>query len=389
MKFFLSLFFVIHSAYASTLPVDWIVESHEKKGPPVTSVQLQGARNFLEKVLSIQEKVLLSKEDKQVQGFRFSHYITDFSVSKSGLFGLSSLKGRSAVEFGWKKKNDSKGLAEEAQVEIEGDSPRSLKLSADQIEEIAVSTGKVKSSPLLRQNIETSLMEARTIMSEVNVMDFPGWKLGGLRLDLNIGANGRVWFFSKVGAVVRIRINWKRTKVTAHGKAVAPVNGNTNRFVSKVLYDLDKIYSGGSIAGFKVKVVNIGVGVTQKGSVLGLFGSASAGFIGHLRFEPVKKSLPDTTPMTDSSLPTEDIEYVGNEESGKGMNFLFIPRNKWRDGLRKSLRLATFFASSASRFNGKWQITDMKTEFELTKSGFLGLASTSANSIIALELGKE
>lgn len=373
-------------ASAAQLPLNWVNEGDGRKNTSNTLQELAATDNYLNSVLGIQEKVLMGKEDKSASGFKFSQYVTDFSVSKSGLFGLSALKATTAVEVKWMKVSTNQKTVEViADVEVVDDSAEALAMTAQELEALALATGKVEASPVLKTNIENVLHEVKFMMDQTNHSEFPGWKLAALRVDLSIGANGKVWTFAKAGASVRLRLDWKKIAKQSNNKMM--MTNKTSNFINKILYDFNQIYQADELAGFKVKMINVGVGLSRKGGFLGL-ASTKLGITGFLRFVPIPatKSLPLVV-ESNSALATEDIEHVSNEVSqNKGMNFSFVPRNKWRAGLQKGFAMAKFFAGSADRFQNRWQVTEIKTVFELNKSGFLGLASTTATGAIETEL---
>lgn len=371
-------------ASAASLPQSWVSEGEGRKSLS-SFKELNETQEYLSSVLSIQEKVLLGREEKSLGGFKFSTYVTDFSVSKSGLFGLSALKATTAVELKWKNVQTQIIPEAVADMEVLDDSAETLAATASELEAKIVATGKVASSPALKSNIESVLNKAKLMMDQMEHRDVPGWKLAAFRLDLSIGANGQVWTFAKTGASVRLRLDWKKIKRKQNNKLMA--NNKTGGLVDKILYDFSQVYQSQDLLGFKVKMVNVGVGLSRKGGLLGL-ASTKLGIVGFLRFVPVTttQSLPALADNT-SALATEDMEYVADEISeNKSMNNIFVPRKKWRAGLEKGFAMAKYFASSAERFQNRWQVTEVKTVLELTKSGFLGLASTSVTGAIETEL---
>lgn len=392
MKFLIGLLFLSQMSMAATVPMSWVNEqaAGQKSSAAATAKSLIETREYLDTVLDVQEKVLMSREEKNVGGFKFSHYITDFSVSKQGLFGLSALKAQSTVWVKWQKVEVP--AAEPAPVNnvvaIEDDSEAALDLTAGQIEELAVSSGKVGYSRRLRRNIRNSLGQVKTMMNQVELVRFPSFELSGMWLDLSFGANGKVWLFANAGALVRVRIDWKKVNKAPANNALTAVNSKNSNFVNKVLFDLNEVYAKQDVGGFKLNMVNVGVGMSQGFGFFGL-GKSKAGFMGYLRFRPVAKTAeaPVTPVVTvDSAIATEGIEYVGEEAQGPEAMNVSIPRAKFREGLVKGLNMAKFFAGSTQRFEKKWKVTELKPIFEVTKSGFLGLASTSATGVIELEL---
>lgn len=388
MKYLIFLLLYTHIASAASLPSNWVSETSQKSSPESASKNLAETYNYIDSVLGIQEKVLLGREDKTSNGFKFTHYVTEFSLSKSGLFGLSALKATTAVEVKWSRSSlaKMKTLEVVSDLEVTDDSVEALALTATQLEALALSTGKVDPSPVLRNNIEVALNRVKTMTEQMDHIDFPGWKLASLRLDLSIGANGQVWTFANAGATVRLRLDWKKIKTSSGNKGL--VKNHAASFINKILYDFNQVYKEQDLAGFKVKMVNVGVGLSRKGGFLGL-SSTKMGIMGYLRFVPVPSSHKTAVPVieADSAIATDDIEYLSEEEESlKSFGPLTLKRSKWRAGLVKGLEMAKFFAGSASRFQNNWQVNEIKTVFELTKNGFLGLAASSATGAIETEL---
>lgn len=387
MKFIIFFLLLAPMSFAAHLPQSWVNEHKHKSFSASTLKDLNDTHNFLDSVLNVQEKVLMGREEKSPNGFKFSQYVTDFSLSKSGLFGLSALKATTAVELKWKRASLQKMKDFSSELEVVDDSKEALRVTASQVEALAVSTGKVEASAALKTNIEEVLSKVKAMMEQMDHMDFPGWQLTSMRLDLSIGANGQVWTFAKAGASVRVRLDWK--KIRNGSNKTAMMKNMNSSFINKILYDFNEIYKEQNLAGFKVKMVNVGVGLSLKGSFLGL-SSTKAGIIGYLRFVPVPVNNKMALKIIDvnSDLATEGIEYLADSEleASKNMNLTFLPRNKWKAGLLKGLMMAKFFAGSADRFQNIWQVSEIKTVFELSKSGFLGLASTSATGTLETEL---
>ncbi len=385
MKFIICIFLFSSIASAAHLPQSWINDGEQQKNTLSSHQELNATDDYLTSVLAIQEKVLMAREEKALHGFKFSQYITDFSVSKSGLFALSALKATTAVELKWKKANLQKMNEVVADLEVLDDSPEALALTASEVAALAVASGKIEASPALITNIEGVLHKVKFMMEQMEHEDFHGWRLAALRLDLSIGASGQVWTFAKAGASVRLRLDWKKIKKVSNNKMM--LNNKTSNFVNKILYDFNQVYQAQDLGGFEVKMINVGVGLSRKGGLMGL-ASTKLGIMGYLRFVPIPAALNLPAIIdSNSALATEDIEYVSDEAlENKSVNHLFVPRNKWRAGLMKGLTMAKFFAGSADRFQNRWQVTEIKTVFELTQSGFLGLASTSATGAIETEL---
>lgn len=389
MKFLFGMIFITQISMASTVPLSWVSEeaATQKSSAVATAKSLMETREYLDTVLGVQEKVLMSREDKNLGGFKFSHYITDFSVSRQGIFGLSAMKAQSSVWVKWQKVEvpAAEAAAVNNVVAIEDDSDAALDMTAEQIQELAVSSGKVGYSRKMRRNIRNSLGQIKSMMGQVELVNFPSFELAGMWLDLSFGANGKVWLFANAGAVVRVRIDWKKVSKAPATQALTGVNSKTSNFVNKVLFDLNEVYAKADVGGFKLNMVNVGVGMSQGRGFFGL-GKSKVGFVGYLRFRPVPKPALDVPVVAaDSSIATEGIEYVGEEVQSEEVN-VSIPRAKFKEGLVKGLNMAKFFAASAQRFEKRWKVTELKPIFEVTKSGFLGLANTSSTGVIELEL---
>jgi hypothetical protein len=395
--------------YASTVPLSWYqpgTQSSDKgleRNQSIQESKFNEELNFIfnTQLNALEENSITEQSQKGIKlpfGFKFSHYVTDFSISKSGIFGFSALKAKSAVEIKWqKKKNKSIDKQTEPNnvLEFTDDSDEHFNQLSKQIIKIAHSSGKIDMTPSaekkLSQNVHRAMNNFKYMIRSIENKEFKVWDLAAIRLDLNIGATGKIFWVSSAGASVRVRLEWKKVNISKPSNNYkSRINSN---LANKILYDLDTLLSEYKIGNFTVDKVNIGVGISRKGRFLGL-AKSKAGFMGFLRFKPkeiVKQEQELAQTLDHSELSDEDIEVVLGEDEfnrtdEKGFLFFKLSRHKFRNGIRKSLKMVNFFANAADKKGKNWEVNGLKAAFDLQKSGFLGLSSVTGQTVIEIEL---
>jgi len=376
LKLFIISFLLVTNAFSNTLPLSWITENENGK---VIFIEEQ-TQHYIENILDIHSEVLEEIHEQKQLGFKMNQMVTDFSVSKSGLLGLSALKAKKAVEFKWKKKSSSKEINEADIVIDVADDKMDIEAYTYEIYELARASKKVKKTKYLRSHIRNQLKKVNTILEGIDVKEFGHWKLDGLRVDLNISGEGKVTFLSKFGMDLRVRLDFKINQ--KNKSSMVTSSSQINDFTKKILSDLEASLSQYDFGNYQVKKVNIGLGLSHKRNIFGL-SSSKMGFIGYFRFKPIAHSLDSHSIALES-----EYDYIDDEEVEKGNMSILIGRKTFRSGIKKSLDILSFFSHRKER-KGHWELSEIKSVFELTKSGFLGLASTSSTSLLEIELKRK
>jgi hypothetical protein len=323
--------------------------------------------NSLEKVSSDHRKIHLTQ------------LVTSFSVTKSGLFGLSALSAGSTTNLFWNKK---KALAKTDDVKsftIAADEDElSLQMKVDDVVDYLVKQDKVKDPAQLRINLDTAMRKGNEIFNDIANLETPNWRVGGYRLDLAIGASGVVAPFTKVGENVRLWIEWTKP---AKPNAAAPSNSKVTHFVSKVLADTEFATAKMNMPHFELQNIFIGLGEDIKAGLFG-FGSSTFGFVGYVKF--VKKPKAElTNAMIAADSIDEDYTVVHESSKNKSLiKFVVIPRKEIIKGIQRSLKFAQFFANKADRIQStNWELGLIRETATITRSGLFGLSNLSTKGV--------
>lgn len=385
----------IGQALASTyiMPNDWIVDGENSKSITADASEFE---KYYEQILDTQGKALdqisLEENSKGLFAFQMNEMKTNLSVSRSGIFGLSAYKAKKALEITWKKRAIDKNYSSENEhiITVPAEATEmDLKKVSDEIVAIARSSKKIKNLKRLEDNINRTLNRTNSVIKNFHLTHYGAWALDSLRLDLNLGVDGSVWVFTKFGIKVRVRLEWSLKKMKVDSLKVATSNAQS-KFVSKVLADLDKAVSGQRRSGFKIKKVNVGIGMSHKGGFFGMWKS-SYGFLGFLRFVPVRTKAIDQVNL--ALIPENDDYSVGenSESSEKGLiSRIFLRRKSFRTGMTKTMQTTEFFANAANKPRSQqWYVAELKTISSVTRSGFFGLSSVSTDGVVEVELKRK
>jgi hypothetical protein len=331
--------------------------------------------NFQE-ILNVQSEALesISTQKGLPGGYQFTEMITDLGVSKQGILGFSALKAGVAVEIKWKRKTTQKNytLTPDAQVTIPQDaSPRELTQYSEAIAEIVETSGKVQTTQL-KEKIQRALTQVQAQIGEITYAQFGGWELGGFRVDLNFGANGEISFISRVGTSVRVRLEWsivQRNKQNVTSQSL---------LVGQILKDLDSSALDSTDSDFKAVKVSVGVGASVKKKFFGLW-KYNTGFMGFLVFTPVPRT------KTNLLYPAVDLFMDGFDSDEKGFGTSRVKINL-RQGFVKCRNTAERFVARASKAPARtWYVSDIKSIYDVSKTGIFGLADVSSRGVIEID----
>lgn len=342
-----------------------------------TNTNEEFAQN-VDHLMEVQQQSLenLNTEHSKVN---LTQLLTSFTVSKTGLFGLSSLSSSSNTTLFWNKKKVAAKTEEAKSFEINADEDElALQMKIDDVTEYLVRNGKVNDASNLRDNLDKVMRKAHGIFNDVANLETPNWRVGGYRLDLAVAGSGKVSPFTKVGENVRLWIEWTKP---AHKPAVAPANTKLTRFVSKVLNDTEQATLNVKLPNFELANVSVAIGEDLKAGLFG-FGSSTFGFVGHVKF--VKK--PKTTKallVENTESDTEAYPVIQDETTTKSMpKIVSISSKKIRQGIEKSLHFAEFFAAKAERIESThWELSQIREIATVTQAGLFGLSTLSTKGV--------
>ncbi len=329
----------------------------------------QEAESSFKSIINAQGDAL-NKMTESSQGFQMKEMVTDIAVAKTGLLGLSALKSNNGVEIKWAKKTLTDFTPhEKADYSIEQET--SVEDATNAVADLVAASGKIKVTPKLRSKISQSLAQIHSLINDVNVQTSGQWDFKGIRFDLNFSTNSEVFFFTKAGPNLRLRMEWSYVKGNARS-----LSGKGSAFIRQTLNTLNQIHHEIHLPGFSVKQLSLGIGTTYKGE-FGLW-KYSSGFMGFLLFVPGSRK--------DFSIPSgEKAEFLLGGFEEKGMTVTALPAEKFLRGLRKSLETASFFAEAAANERGNWFIKEIKTVNDISYTGLFGLADYTTKGAMEID----
>lgn len=330
----------------------------------------------IDHLMDVQQQSLdnLSTEHKKVN---LTQLLTSFTITKSGLFGISTLSTSSNTTLFWNKKVSSSFIEntdEAKSFDMNAEDELSLQMKIDDVTEYLVRNNKVKDESKLRKNLDKVIRRGNEIFSEIDGLESSHWRVGGYRLDLSISASGVVAPFTKVGENVRLWLEW--TKPARTPKTL--VSTKATRFISKALEDTEEATAKLNLPNFDLQTMYVGIGEDLKAGLFG-FGSSTFGFVGHVKF--VKKPAPSKVKL--ASFDSEEDYPVIQEPTDKATSRIAkISSKKVKKGIEKSLKFAEFFTTKADRIQSvHWELSQIREIATITKSGIFGLSKLSSKGV--------
>ncbi len=325
------------------------------------------AENNFKTILNAQGDALNAMPESGT-GFQMKEMITDIAVARTGLLGLSALKSNNGVEIKWARKT-LKDVTPHEKSDYVLEQNTSLEDATNAVASLVEASGKMKVTPKLRGKISQSLSQIHSLINDVNVPGLSNWDFKGIRFDLNFSAGGEIFFFTKAGPNLRLRMEWNYTRPSLKS------SGKASAFITKTLNVLNSIHHEIQLPGFSVKQLSLGVGTTYKGE-LGLW-KYSSGFMGFLLF------IPGSRKSFSHDHLNEEFLLGGFEE--KGATTTGLSSEKFIAGLRKSLATASFFADAARAERGNWFVKEIKTVNDISYTGLFGLADYTTKGAMEID----
>lgn len=351
--------------------------------------------------------------------WRAEYFMTDFSITASGLIGVLTLRGTSTTRAYWRRQGPPEKKAPESLQADDGNPNQepvivvqddtSSKEMVKQLEpaiHAAVATGKIKDTPDLRKNLLQAAQEFQAIASAIpsSNEDLPWW-VSRFRLDFSVDAAGRVEPVGMVGGEVRFRFEWHRIRRTH--KTEVPMVAITERqlairkslqeFVTATAVDLNDAFESHNELGFKAHQMRVGLGISVRGNIGMVRGTA--GLVGQIYFSrnverpkvrppAIKMALSDNPILIIERNPSADtvnfalknnikVETTPGKDSGIFDEAVYkMDRKAYRKGIFKAARIGKFFANRASKVQFKsWKIYELRTAFDASLSGGLDIVT--------------
>lgn len=381
--------------------------------------------------------------------WRAEYFMTDLSLTGSGLIGMLAFKGTSTVRAFWRRQGpapgsedsnkttsnehnenastppeaveDSVSNAEPIIMVTDSSTPKELVKQLEPAINAAVATGKIKDTPVLRKNLFDAAKDFQLIATSIPNSDegLPWW-VSRFRLDFMIDAAGRVEPVGMVGGEVRFRFEWHRiqratsnTVSASAPKVMSPVSLSEKQsklreslkdFVVTTAQDLNAAFAEHTVLGFKAHQVRMGIGISVKGNI-GLI-KGSAGVVGQIYFtrhveRPKLYPLPEkekiyAQTLAHSSTPlliieknptAEHLRFATqnkmlletnepDDEGGFGEAIYRLERDRFLKGLQKAAMISAYFAKRATQAQFKsWKVYELRSAFDASISGGFDLVT--------------
>ena len=359
------------NAYALKLPSSWYREHEEKS---ISANPYGELNDLLSNIFTLQREAL-EKNSSNHSKFTLSEYSSGFSISSSGLFGLSALSAQRGVEVFWKKNETNSNKLEERAIELEFSQNKMIEnFQIAQLTDLILQGASILSVADLKLNLQKYFRDLNQMFNEVSGNRWNNWRFDGVRTDLYIGADGSISKFANIGAKLRLRIEWKYTPKIESKKLT-----NMSDLISNLLVDIDQSLKQRLYESFDLEKIYIGVGYFSR---LGLYGIASTDYalMGHARFV---RSSPTENDRNIEPV-SNDLKII-NETKNKSIIGIFnLTRKRWRRGLAKILNMSDPFLNAAGMKEGLWSIYKVKTHFQLSVTGWLGFSTSKTTAAVEM-----
>jgi hypothetical protein len=283
------------------------------------------------------------------------------------------VQGAPTVISSWRKQNPKTPDAESNRADLvvtaestAGDLEKQLEPAI----RAALATGAIRDEGALRSNLFHKAHEFLLIAQVLERTPQEKWWASRFRLDIGIDASGKVTPVTSVGVESRFRFEWhrimKKTAENSPNKPLPSVDRGVYEFVTHLAEDLVELSAEAEPLqklGFEAHTFRVGIGHSTEGNI-GI-AKSKASVTGHIYFATdVKKPVvnPPNKPGT--------VVVLTSEKS-----VLKLDRGKFRKGLRKAMKISHFFARGAAQGKGKWKVYELKTGFDLSVSGSVGLVT--------------
>lgn len=425
------------AAPSSVVPPSWL-GTPDLSGDESTNLSPEAANRLggaLDQLLGVHHEVLegLVTESALLPGqpgecqekWHLGGYMSTFGVTIGGIFGSISGSGTAAAEAHWLPAGEKPRALHPGSISIrESATPKELEQQLEPAIQGALASGLIQNERNLRANVMDAAKNFQTVARTLGGFELRGkrWQADVFRLEMQFDGNGSPTEILTFGSGVLIRFDWEKSKgalIEEPSRAEAGATSVANRlservqaFISAVGADMDVLDSDASAIeskGLKLTEVRVGAGFTIQGDVY--FAEASGTVTGSFEFHPqdsreLAVSLDPAPPeshdddslllMTNASSARTfasagvPVDFEGLTDGGANHALVRIKRNEFRKGLFRANRIGGFFASRAlSERVGRWGISELATEFDMSLGGNLGVATVGGTGVVELTYGKQ
>jgi hypothetical protein len=404
--------------YWHMLPED---AGYQKSMNKSANDDLDSIDSFLNTFVGTHNEILEEQKDfssdKKEGGWKFKGFETSLGMGLSGKIGIIGFGGSKTVALGWKRKSTKKSneLSDDSNAEFgvqinEDSTKQDLYAQIDPVVENLVKTKRVTNGEEARKNLKKAADEFYEYAKGMYTYGDYVWYTSKLRLDLVVGASGKVSpFFVKVGAEVRVRLEWgrimekansdkglrewrarraarraeRRAKRTAFAK-------DTAGLMTALAQDFTKSLEGKKSAqyGFALKEIKVCLAMSAEGKILVAKVKGKVGpcvyFKRHRTKMADKANLvvdKDATINAGASNSDRLFDYANKTgityKKGLKSSVFKINRKRFRKGIHKAHKFGMKFAKKVTKRRykrSKWGIQYIKAAYKLSISGSVGPA---------------
>jgi hypothetical protein len=345
-------------------------------------------------------------------------YFMNFAVTVNGILGALVGAGTSIAELHWLPVGQKAPEAPRvAGIHLRANAtPEQLQRQLEPAVQAALASGLIRSEARLRSNLLDAAQSFQAVAGTLDALKLRGarWTPNKFRLELTFGADGELMSLASAGAMAMIRFDWdRRADSVLSTPTIAPISGGAagpgqrlaervGAFVRAVSQDLD-VLDGDAAAiegqGMKLEVIRIGAGFTASGDA-GI-AEAYTQLVGSFEFgrqngDGKELALADAASTEDTidmiagpaALAADGLRAATLRDGaggGQDTSVAKLPRAKFRRGLARANRIASFLARHAASLRvGKWAISEMSTEFDLSLAGSIGIATVGGTGVVGL-----
>ena len=396
-------------------------DSSQKTKAESSKKQMGALSQALQNILNANAKALAQVSTKSDKKWDLSYVRTSLAIGAKGLLGLLSLKGMSAVKLYWRptmqasaKKEkeptfDKKEAVDDEVILKNHFTQKELLETIEPAIKRALSTGRIKNTSKFKKELTKAVEDFHFIISGMNSFEqHSRWWVRRLLLELHVAASGQVSPFATFGTELRIRFRWQRIclkgpemTLDRNEPLLHRSKNKLSEFVYNMANDLDTI-SAQTLkdSGYTAKYFRIGLGLGLNGNIFLAKSKAQALF--YVFFARSTKAN-----LTQKKLPFDKNAHIWvlSEQREKDLHYARlkgitfqegvllkdadinpaienviykVERKTFRQGLEKTHKIAKFFANGAKNSaSTSWELFHIETQFEISLTGFFGLASLS------------
>jgi hypothetical protein len=369
--------------------------------------------------------------------------IADFAVSVNGVFGVLLGSGLASIKGTWQRPGAARAPVGPAPVKGSALHVSSTMSEADLAQQLepaiqsAIATHAVQNEGALRKNIETkakSFLAVCRALEQIHAL--PGWHVDGFQLQLTFNGQGHITPILGVGGAFNLYLDWEKkepdsaaspSSAQSAGETPAPkadpiLTEQLTSFSEIVAEEIPQAAAETAElqkSGLVLDQFQMGIAITAVGHV-GL-SQVQGVSTGKLIFKqnvasgaPQSAHSPAANPVAPGGKGAHFVNVIANEPTNAQLHFadqmgisfekiattvatesslndtvFRVERVKFHEGLKKAIRMATYFAAHALKVDSaRWQITQLESEFDASIGGDVKLAVVSGTGQIVIDLDR-